>query len=246
VILGVACEDEGHFSAVSCLVDAALLARHDWLRDIIEHCRSWRGLDESRRWYKYEKNDARDLRPIDVGGLRIKLHGRIKGESLQPEASMWRTVLLLFCRCEPRPDVVLLVRDMDGRSHRTLGMEQVREGFEWPFVVAIAAPQPEIEAWHVSGFEPATKAEHEMLGELQRRLSFDPILESHRLTSRPNDAVTDAKLVLEALCSGDQDRRQRCIADLDLLRRRGTANGASAFLEEVEERVLPVFVPGPR
>lgn len=242
MIIGVACEDAGHFSAVTCLVDAALLAHHTWLVDgIIDSCRSWRGLDEGQRWYKYDPRDATDLRPVVLDGVRVKKHGRINGERLEPEAGMWRNVLMLFCRCDPRPDVVLLVRDMDGYSDRKQGMEQVRSGLPWPFVVAIAAPQPEIEAWHVAGFVPTNAKEHGALEGLRRALSFDPTFESHRLTSRPNEAPTDAKRVLQALCGGDRARQRSCIADRLVLRQRGASNGATAFLDEVE-RVAPLLV----
>jgi hypothetical protein len=245
VIIGVACEDDGHFSAVSYLVDAALMARHTRIESDIGRHRSWRGLDPLQPWYRYKASDARDLRPIAIGGVRLTPHGFIKGEALKPEAGMWRNVLLLFCRCEPRPDVVLLVRDMDGRGHRRQSMEQVRDGLQWPFVIALATPQPEIEAWHVSGFVPANASERNALTELCRRLSFDPTLQSHRLTSRPNDASTDAKRVLDALCAGDQDRRRSCIGDPSILHQRGAANGARAFLDEVEHGIVPAFVPAP-
>lgn len=211
MILGVACEDDGHFSAVTCLVDAALMAEHAWLDGILDSCRSWRG------------------------------HGHIDGAPLECEAGMWRKVLMLFCRCEPRPDVVVLVRDMDGYGARRAGMEQVRRGIRWPFAVVIAAPQPEIEAWYVSGFAPMGPNERTALDELRRVLSFDPTHESHRLTSRPNDAVTDAKRVLGALCGGDRDRERLCLADSALLRQRGASNGLGAFLDEVDHRVLPAL-----
>lgn len=239
MIVGVACEDDGHFSAVTQLVDAALLAEHTWLGDIIESCRTWCGLDQSRSWYKYEPRDANDLRPMVLDGLRVATHGHIRGKPLEPEAGMWRKVLLLFCHCNPRPEVVLLVRDMDGYRERLRGMNQVRDGFEWPFAIAIAAPQPEIEAWHVSGFVPTNAKEHASLADLRRRLSFDPTLESHRLTSHPNDAPTDAKRVLDALCGLDHDRRRCCMADSHVLRQRGASNGLTTFLDDVDDAVVP-------
>lgn len=246
VRLGVACEDQGHFSAVTLLVDAALLVAHTWLSDVIDEHRSWCGLREDQSWYKYSPSDAYDVRPVVIDGVRIAGTATIAGKRVEPEAGMWRKVLLLFYHCEPRPDVVLLVRDMDGYRDRRDGMEQVRNDLPWPFPVVIAAPEPEIEAWHVAGFVPADAKERNALKGLRQRLSFDPALQSHRLTSHPNDAATDAKRVLDALCGDDLDRRRRCLADLGLLRQRGIANGASAFLDEVEKRVIPAFVPGPR
>ncbi len=243
MIIGVACEDDGHFSAVTVLVDAALLAEHAWLDGIIDSCRSWCGLGQSEPWYKYDPADAYDVRPLTIDGVRIAPSGHIGGKRLEPEAGMWRKVLLLFCHREPRPDVVLLVRDMDGYHDRKNGMEQVRSGLSWPFPVVLAAPEPEIEAWHVAGFVPADAKERNALKDLCRSLSFDPTLQSHRLTSHPNDAATDAKRVLAALCGGDRDRRRSCIADSALLRRRGGSNGATDFLEEVDARIVPVLDP---
>lgn len=241
MILGVACEDHGHFSAVTYLVDAALLNEHDWLNDIIESCRSWCGLESTEPWYKYDPRDAHDVRPVVLGGVRIAGHGHIKGKPLELEAGMWRRVLLLFCHRDPRPDVVLLVRDMDGYRDRIKGMKQARDGFDWPFSVVIAAPEPEIEAWHVTGFDPVSTKERETLEELRISLSFDPTLEPHRLTSHPNDAVTDAKLVLAALCDGDRDRRLLCIANPSQLRERGAFNGLTEFLAEVDARIVPLL-----
>jgi hypothetical protein len=85
--------------------------------------------------------------------------------------------------------------------------------------------------------------EREAFDGLRRSLSFDPALQSHRLTSHPNDAATDAKRVLHALCGGDRDRRRTCIADSSLLRQRGTANGLTAFLTEVDDRLVPMLGP---
>ncbi|MEX1367176.1 MAG: hypothetical protein AB1Z98_28875 [Nannocystaceae bacterium] len=240
MIVGIACEDRGHFDAVTYLVDGALLREHDWLDGIIDSCRSWRGLDETERWYKYDRRDAHDLRPLVLeDGSRISRHGRIRGEVLEPEASMWRKVLMLFCHRTPRPELVLLVRDMDGYDDRKDGMLQVRDGISWPFGIVIAAPGPEIEAWYVAGFVPRDEQEHRALAQQRAALSFDPTLASHRLTSHPNDAAKDAKRVLEALCGSNVERRHRCLDDPGLLRERGVGNGAAAFLDEVQVEVLP-------
>ncbi|MCA9708182.1 MAG: hypothetical protein KDK70_20185, partial [Myxococcales bacterium] len=55
----------------------------------------------------------------------------------------------------------------------------------------------------------------------------------------PNDAPTDAKLVLEALCGADHERRRSCLDDLERLRERGGRNGAEPFLREVEDTLAP-------
>jgi hypothetical protein len=150
--------------------------------------------------------------------------------------------LLLLANTHPRPDLVVLVRDMDGYDTRREGMEQVRRGFEWPFPILIAAPRPEVEAWHVAGFVPQTTEEQARLNAVQHKLSFNPVTQSHRLTSHPNDAPTDSKIVLEALTGGDADRSLACLHDITNLRTRGVGNGLAAFLQEAQEKVPPLFL----
>lgn len=239
--LGIACEDNGHYTVATRLVDAALLARHTWLTGKLPDHRSHVGLAPDSAWYKYDPTDANDLRPIVLDGRRIAPSGHIAGKPLRPEAGMWRKILLLFCHRDPRPDAVLLLRDLDGYPDRLDGMQQAAQDIEWPFPIAIAAAQPEIEAWWISGFTPSTPAERGTLHALTRELSFDPTLESHRLTSHPNDAATDAKRVLSRLCGDDPERRDRCLEDRHSLRQRGLKNGLTPFLDEIDRHVLPAF-----
>lgn len=243
--IAIACEDHRHFAVITRLIDAQLVAACDWLGGIVGHCRTWHGLDDSRPWYKFDRSDAYDLRPIAVGGIKIPRFGFIAGQPLQPEASMWRKVLLMFCHGNPRPDAVVLVRDMDGYDDRYRGMLQVRDGLPWPFPVIIAAAQPEIEAWEIAGFVARTENERLDLTELHLELGFDPTRDSHRLTSHPNQAPTDAKRVLARLCNDDTERRDECLADLGVLRSQGGANGLFAFLNEISQRLVPALV-GPQ
>ncbi|HRG95111.1 MAG TPA: hypothetical protein PLR99_02610 [Polyangiaceae bacterium] len=240
ITIGVACEDQGHFSVVTSLVDAASIAAHDWLDGILEDCRSWRGVDEGTAWYKPDPEDARNLRPVTRNGVTVRTHGHIQGVPRKAEAAMWRAVLMLFCTVEPTPDVVVLARDMDGYERRE-GLDQVRNGIGWPFSIAFAAPEPETEAWLVSGFIPRDDTERAALSALRSELSFDPSTESHRLTSHPNDATTDAKRVLRRLTGDDAERRAACLTNRDVLRARGAKNGLARFLDEIEEHVVPVF-----
>jgi hypothetical protein len=239
-LIAFAGEDENHFRVVTALVDDALVTSVDWVRDILESCRAWRGLHGEERWYKYDPGDAYDLRPVTIGGVAIKPQCRIAGEPLKPEASMWRKVLLLFCHRDPRPDIVVLARDLDGYPDRRDGLDQVCTGLSWPFAIVAATPEPEIEGWIVSGFVPRHDGEQRSLEQLRHELSFDPTIQSHRLTSHPNDAPTDAKCVLSRLCNGEPDREHTCLVR-DVLHQRGATNWARAFLDDVDQRVLPVF-----
>ena len=154
---------------------------------------------------------------------------------------MWRKVLLLLTHANPRPDVVVLARDIDGYPERCEGVTQVRNGLNWPFKVAFAGPDPEVEAWYVAGFVPNGKAENEELEKVRKELSFDPTTESHRLTSHPNDAHTDAKRVLGRLSASDPEREAECLSNRAILRDRGSENGLRAFLDEVDEMIVPAF-----
>ena len=239
-VIGVVGEDENHFWVVTTLVDDALIAAIDWLPGVIESCRAWRGLLNGERWYKYASDDTYDLRPVTIDGVTIKPQGRIAGEPLRSEAGMWRKVLLLFCHANPRPDIVVLARDLDGYPDRRSGIEQVCNGLPWPFKIVAALPDPEIEGWLVSGFMPKDADEQARLEQVRRELSFDPTTQSHRLTSHPNAAPTDAKRVLSQLCDDDHEREQACL-ERDVLHQRGERNGARAFLDEVDQRVVPLF-----
>jgi hypothetical protein len=239
--VGVACEDRGHFRVVTRLIDDALVSTHVWLDGILEDCRAWRGLDEDRTWYKYDRADAYDLRPIQLDGVTISPQGHIGGKPLKPEANMWRRVLMRFVRCSPVPDIVVVVRDLDGYAERKEGLQQVRDGISWPFDIVFAGPNPEVEAWEVSGFVPGDQKEREALDALSAELAFDPTLESHRLTSHPNDAPRDAKKVLLRLCAGARDRLDACLSDRATLHARGQHNGAAAFLDEVDQHIVPLF-----
>lgn len=240
-VVGIAGEDEAHFQVITTLVDDTVVAHIDWLRDILDSYRTWRGLHEAERWYKYNPDDAYDLRPLTIEGVTIKRQGWIGGELPKPEANMWRKVLLLFCHAQPRPDLVVLIRDLDGHADRRYGMEQVRDRLPWPFPIVIATPQPEIESWLVSGFMAKNASERIRLDEVHRELSFDPTIESHRLTSHPNTATRDAKRILARLSESDREREIYCLVSRDVLYARGEHNGARSFLDEVEQRLVPSF-----
>lgn len=237
--LGLACEDAGHVRAVTLLVDLVLTDRHHWLRDVVESCRTWSGYEPGSSWSKCASRG-----PIIVDGREIRIHGPIDGKPLEDGARMWREVLLRFVHAEPRPEVVVLVQDGDGRRRsRLAGIDQVRRAasLRWPFPVVAALPEPEVEAWLVAGFEPESALETAALTELTRELSFDPCRESHRLTSHPNDASTDAKLVLGRLCGEDADREAACLSHHERIRKRGQDNGAAEFLDDVERDIVPLF-----
>lgn len=245
VVIGVACEDEGHFTAATCLADHVLLSEVGWLDGILNEMRAWRGLTERERWYKYNPEDISGA-PITINGQTLRTHGHINGQPPKPEARMWRGVLTAFCRAQPRPDAVILLRDLDGytgargKANRREGLVQVLT-IEWPFPVIAGWAEPEVEAWHVAGFTPHGADEQANLQALRESLSFDPTTSPHRLTSHPNDAPTDAKRVLQRLCGDDPTRRLACLSDHATLRARGAEIGAADFLDALQRKLVPLM-----
>lgn len=231
LVIGLCCEDHGHFRTATCLVDRTLAEELGLDDATVAHRRTWAGYDPGP-WSKYSPDHARRLRPA-------RRHGHIGGRPQEPEAAMWRNVLLLFVDAKPRPDVVILARDLDGEPRRLRGFHQVRDHLPWPFPVLLAAAEPEVEGWVVCGFEPADPTETQALLAVRRDLGFDPRLESHRLTSHPNAAKTDAKRVLARLLGDAQ--WDTCLRDRVRLRERGAANGLAEFLAQIDQHIVPLF-----
>lgn len=239
--IAVVAEDEGHYWVTTRIIDAVLERGVPWMAGIVESCRRYRGEREDEAWFKLSWIGSRDLSAITVDGRRPKRHGRIAGKPLEPEAGLWRDVLFLFSSQEPRPEVMLLVRDLDGNPGKRAGMLQVRDHLTWPFVVVVATPEPEIEAWVVAGFEPGSDSEAAAVRAVFDELSFDPTREPHRLTAHPNDAPRDAKRVLARLTGGDREREHACVDDHDRLRVRSAQTYLPEFLDEVTDRLVPHF-----
>lgn len=161
-----------------------------------------------------------------------------------------RRILLSFEQLTPRPEVVIVARDGDGRAEeRRSGFEQVVQGMPWSFGVILAMPEPESEAWFICGFERMSdedKMRHTAFL-LTAELNFNPITEPHRLTSHPNDAPTDAKRVAAALFGDDHGRRNACLeVPLATLVERGKHAGLARFIDDLRRVLVPLVDPSKR
>lgn len=232
--IAVACEDRGHFFAVQHLTDRVLLERIAWLeRTFIEDVRRFLGPTPNNKYWslRHAFKDAREK------GLRI--HGHFEGGRGEPDAAQARAQLLLWKLHEEPIDVAYLVRDTDHES-REKGVKQAVEATKPDFLVLPVLPHPEVEAWHVAGFEPKDKDEHDRLEAVRSQLGFSPPLVPHQLTSTSHGAKTDAKRVLSHLVADDHDRKNDCLdAPLEKLRERGASCGLAKFIDGVEEHVVP-------
>lgn len=204
--------------------------------------RIWTGLpsgtDDFTRWREVkELAQSRGVRNIGFpksgqpGGANlaqarkaIQLHALMRGDDNAP--------------------ALLLVRDTDADRDSRRDFEEARRQPETPgwltVVVGVAAPKRE--AWVLHGFDPEDADEEERLETLQEELGRDPRTESHALNASATGAQNNAKRVLGELVRSDK-REQQCwtATDLSVLRKRGRETGLTAYLEEVEERLLPLF-----
>jgi hypothetical protein len=99
------------------------------------------------------------------------------------------------------------------------------------------------EAWVLAGFVPASPDEEDKLARQRQTLGFYPNREPHRLDAKDPTAPKSAKRVLDAVTGAVEEREERCWrqSPLETLRTCGEGAGLRAFLDEVEERVLPAL-----
>ncbi|QRK12068.1 hypothetical protein JQX13_19675 [Archangium violaceum] len=167
----------------------------------------------------------------------------VNGQPGQPDAFMARLALLLLASSVQPPKAVLLIRDSDGDSRRRLGLEQARDDRRWPFPIIIGVAEPKRECWALTGFDPKNPEETARLQASERRLSFHPVRDAHRLDAREHGAKNDAKVALEELTRGDKERERACLEDTSLssLAARGGNTGLTEYLKEIRERLVPVL-----
>jgi hypothetical protein len=163
--IGWAREDRAHDTLVQVLARRVVIEGASWdIADSLEHMWVWAG--------PHGEPEFKVGSPIDFsklgGARRIRLHGKLGGQSLAPEASMHRKLLFAFDLATPQPQIVIIARDFDGRlNERRRGFAQVVEFCRFDFPVILAMPEPESEAWFLCGFQPSTPVEHTQLAELR-------------------------------------------------------------------------------
>jgi hypothetical protein len=102
------------------------------------------------------------------------------------------------------------------------------------------------EAWVLNGFVESNQEETRNLEAIKSQLNFDPCQEPHKLRSNSLEELDQArnpKIVLEKLTGGNYLREQQCWEEtnLELLRERGEDSGLTAYLEEIERRLIPIL-----
>ncbi|HVK69012.1 MAG TPA: hypothetical protein VM694_31360 [Polyangium sp.] len=242
-LLGLIVEGPSDARTVPEIVDRVLV--HHGLpaqAEDLDGLRAFRGLDAGTPFLAWKEVD-RASRQRGVP----RRHGHFGAEPAIEDARTAVLALRCFVAEDPQPAAVLLVRDSDGKhEERARGLEQARNDFDWPFVVSIGVAHTMRECWVIAAFKAQSKEEQQALATLRKDLGFDPTVQSHALDATKDTAKKSPKRVLSCLLGKDDEREAECFreADIEHLRKVGADNGLAAFIEELEQRLVPIFAAG--
>jgi hypothetical protein len=234
--IAVVCEAPADQRSGCTLADRVICDQIAWIEsDMLDHVRRWRGFrsqDPHLLWKEV---------PSLAKRLRILARGHFDGRPGALEAGAVRRALLVLLASSDRVDAIVLLRDDDGETGRQTGFEQARETVETVAPVIIGLAHTKRECWVLAGFEP--RNERAILAELRRDLGFDPRERAEELTAKHDHDKRSAKRVLDRITAGNVDREDEfCrIAELGARRARGQHTGLTAFLDEVRQRLMPLF-----
>lgn len=224
-------------------------------RKILHHAPEWfddAQLQIERQWCGIEPGSPftcwKDINRLAKTHDGLRGRGPLgfgQGDSFRFDYSPTRKALQMCALMTPRPNAVLLVRDLDNQPReRRVSIEQARKDMNLGNMeVVLALAEAKREAWVLNGFDPRTRAEERKLASLRRELGFDPRAQANQLDAVKHGAKRDAKRVLAGLTAGDATREEACWLETDwtILRQRGTASGLSAFLTDAKDRLVPLI-----
>ncbi|MEP7342236.1 MAG: hypothetical protein ABI977_31190 [Acidobacteriota bacterium] len=219
----------------------------DWLREQeLAWLRIWTGVQPNTPHSTWGEIRRLSRNYPELTHLRRFAGTDHKLEHLPDYAPARKAILLsALLRKDKLPAAIVLIRDLDHQPSRLEGMLSAREDEQNRVAVIIAAPNPKREAWVLNGFVCENERERAELESVRQEIKFDPCLEAERLryasqTSRPE---RDPKKILQRLTAGIGEREEKCWAEtsLTILRERGVETYLNAYLEEIRERLLPLF-----
>jgi hypothetical protein len=234
-------------SELAIVLSERVLKEHapEWLLDNWESLQplEWVGLEDYSSftaWKNLKSIFRRDF-------PQTRSLGHVRGKPLTSDGVLARKVLVVSSLLKEQKLTslkgVLFIRDMDSqKAERLAAMNLVREHFDTDLSMILACPDPKRESWVLHGFEPEDEEERHLLRKCIAELGFEPRTDSHRLRGKHGE-LRDGKRVLAFLTGGDFLREQRCYQDtsLDTLRQRGQESGLADFLEELEQRLVPLL-----
>ncbi len=225
------------------LAERVLLEKVEWLEaDTLSHLIKWSGLDlgtEHSCWKNI--SDIIEHFSHEFKFPRIRSNGRLKTDG---KAASKVLKLISFLQYKLKRDIkaVIFIRDLDNQPERREHLEQARSEYNGQLAILIGTADRMREAWVLNGFMPLNSEEEKILKEITIELTFDPCLEADRLRSNSSDE-RDPKVVIKKLTDGDFSREQQCWEEtsLEILLSRGRSTGLTDYLDEVEQRLIPII-----
>lgn len=237
------------------LAERVLLENIDWLdREQIPYLFRWSGLEENTDfscWKDIFKIVTFAQESLGMRMPRFLGRRRYGNQPLKADGASSIKILNLVAYLQKTRDIkaVLFIRDLDNQPERREGIEQARLECKYPqnqLKIIIGTADKMREAWVLNGFIPSTPEETRILEEIKTKLNFDPCEESHRLRSNSKEEperIRNPKIVVEQLTGGEMERERQCWEEtpLEILRQRGTKTGLVAYLQEIEQRLIPII-----
>ena len=235
------------------LAERVLVEKIDWLdAEMLQHHFQWSGLEAGTE-NSCRKNINHIIEREKESGFQPQrfLRRNKKGQkTLQPDGANTIKILNLVSHLQKTRQIkaVLLIRDLDNQPQRREGIDQARsEHINRPpkLEIIIGTPNRMREAWVLNGFIPSDREEEQILKEITTQLTFNPCEESHRLRNSLTepDRLRNPKVVVEKLTGGKMEREQQCWEEtsLEYLREKGDRTGLTAYIKEIEERLIPII-----
>lgn len=247
-------EAKADFEIATKLAERVLEEKIDWITfDLLPHLFRWSGLLDNTEyscWKDILEITERLCKNFKFP--RIRSMGKYKTDGQAVNKVI--TLINFLQHKQNRPiKAVIFMRDLDNQPDRKQHIEQVRSEHssrQYPLEIIIGTPDRNREAWVLNGFIASTADERQKLAEIKAKLRFDPCKESHRLGSTSNkdpDRIRNPKFVLAELTQ-NQGREKQCWEETELkyLREKGNHTGLSAYIEEIEQKLLPLLDAGNR
>jgi hypothetical protein len=235
------------------LAERVLFEKVEWLEsDFFEHIFQWKGLEQDSE-HSCWKDVVSIIARAKINGLHIPRFLGHGGAVIKADGAAARKILgfaqVLRHKSKRPIGAVLLIRDLDHQPERREGIEQARNEHEDSgagFAVIVGTADRMREAWVLNGFTPSNPEETRLLEQAIEDLGFHPCEEAHRLRStswEEPDRRRNPKCLLEKLTGGDYSREERCWTETSLeeLRATGANTGLTDYLNEVEQRLVPVL-----
>jgi hypothetical protein len=228
------------------LAQRVILEKVDWLEpETLSHLIQWSGLAAGTEYSCWSNiKDIIKHFSTEFNFPRIRSNGGLKTDGA-PARKVIKLISFLQYKLKRDIKAVVFIRDLDNQSERREHLDQARAEYtgQPKLEIVIGTSDRMREAWVLNGFMPLNSDEEKILKEITVALTFDPCIEADRLRSNSSDA-RDPKVVVKKLTNGDTSREQQCWEEtsLEVLRSKGTSTGLKDYLDEVEQRLVPVIV----